>query len=75
VLDPAAARLKTDGIEAGNQWKVGMAGETIAAFAQEGKYDMVIMGTHGHGSLARLVMGSVTTQVLAHCGVPVLLIR
>ena len=33
------------------------------------------MGCHGHGSLARLVMGSVTTQVLAQCGVPVLLIR
>jgi nucleotide-binding universal stress UspA family protein len=36
---------------------------------------MVIMGTHGHGAFARLIMGSVTTQVLAHCSVPVLLVR
>jgi nucleotide-binding universal stress UspA family protein len=75
VLDPALARLTSDGLKAAHEWKVGPAGETIAAFAKEGKFDMVIMGTHGHGALTRLVMGSVTTQVLAHCGVPVLLIR
>ena len=75
VLDPAVARLSGEGLKANHQWRTGSAGETIAAQAEEGKYDMVIMGTHGHGSLARLVMGSVTTQVLAHCGVPVLLIR
>ncbi len=33
------------------------------------------MGTHGHGALGRLVMGSVSTQVLANCSVPVMLIR
>ena len=75
VLDPAMARLTSDGLKASPVWRIGPSGETIATQAEEGKYDMVIMGTHGHGSLARLVMGSVTTQVLAHCGVPVLLIR
>jgi nucleotide-binding universal stress UspA family protein len=33
------------------------------------------MGSHGHRALARLVMGSVTSEVLADCTVPVLLIR
>ncbi|HWS05017.1 MAG TPA: universal stress protein, partial [Burkholderiaceae bacterium] len=40
-----------------------------------GKFDLVIMGSHGHSALANLVMGSVATQVLAHCHVPVLLVR
>jgi nucleotide-binding universal stress UspA family protein len=75
VLEPAIATLSAQGIQAQTQWKVGNVGDTIAAFAQDGRYDMIIMGSHGHGSLARLVMGSVTTQVLAQCGVPVLLIR
>jgi nucleotide-binding universal stress UspA family protein len=75
VLEPALAALKGKGLRANAVWKVGPLGETIARFAEEGKFDMVIMGTHGQGALARLVMGSVTTQVLAHCGVPVLLIR
>ena len=75
VIEPAQARLEAAGVHATAQWKVGAPGETIAAFAESGRFDMVIMGSHGHGSLARLVMGSVTTEVLARCGVPVLLIR
>ena len=75
VLEPALATLAGQGLQAQSQWKVGPVGDTIAAFAQEGRFDLIIMGSHGHGSLARLVMGSVSTQVLAQCGVPVLLIR
>jgi nucleotide-binding universal stress UspA family protein len=75
VLDPAMASLSSQGLKAEPTWKVGHAGETIADFAQKGGYDMIIMGTHGHGSLGRLVMGSVSTSVLAHCTVPVLLVR
>jgi nucleotide-binding universal stress UspA family protein len=33
------------------------------------------MGSHGHGTLANLVLGSVATKVLASTRVPVLLIR
>jgi nucleotide-binding universal stress UspA family protein len=33
------------------------------------------MGSHGQSSIGNLIMGSVATKVLAHCGVPVLLIR
>ncbi|MNY73767.1 Universal stress protein family protein [compost metagenome] len=54
---------------------MGSAGELIAKTATAGKFDMVVMGSHGHSALGNLVMGSVTTQVLAHCQVPVLLVR
>jgi nucleotide-binding universal stress UspA family protein len=33
------------------------------------------MGSHGHGSLGNLVIGSVATKVMAQCRTPVLLIR
>jgi nucleotide-binding universal stress UspA family protein len=56
-------------------WKVGHAGENIAKMAESGKFDLLVMGSHGHGALGNLVMGSVATQVLAHCSVPVLLVR
>jgi nucleotide-binding universal stress UspA family protein len=36
---------------------------------------MVVMGSHGHGLFGNLVLGSVTTKVLAACKVPVLVIR
>lgn len=75
VLAPVAKFLLRHGIDAKSDWKIGHAGETIAQFADKGKFDMIIMGSHGHGTLVNLVMGSVATEVLAHCKVPVLLVR
>ena len=75
VMTPVAQFLAQHGISAKAEWKVGHAGETIAQFADEGQFDLLIMGSHGHGALGNLVMGSVTTQVLAHCKTPVLLVR
>ena len=55
--------------------KAGSAAEHIASVAEKGKFDLLVMGSHGHSALGNLVMGSVPTQVLAHCDVPVLLVR
>ena len=51
------------------------AGTAIAKLAESGKFDLVVLGSHGHGALGNLVMGSVATQVLANCKVPALLVR
>lgn len=75
VLNPVSKFLQRHHIDAKSVWKIGLAGEAIARTADAGKYDLIVMGSHGHGALANLVMGSVATQVLAHCGVPVLLVR
>ncbi len=75
VLSPVTKFLLRHGIDAKTLAKVGHAGETISKTADVGKFDMVMMGSHGHGTLGNLVMGSVATQVLAHCKVPVLLVR
>lgn len=75
VIDPVCKFLLRHGINAKSSFKPGPAGAAIAKFAQDGKFDLVVMGSHGHTALANLVMGSVTTQVLAHCSVPVLLVR
>lgn len=75
ILAPVSKFLMRHGIDAKSSWKTGHAGETIAKFADSGKFDLLIMGSHGHGTLVNLVMGSVATEVLAHCKVPVLLVR
>ena len=75
VLAPVVKFLARHGVQLKTVTKVGPAGETIAKVAESGKYDLIVMGTHGHGSLGKLVMGSVSTQVLAKCDVPVLLVR
>ncbi len=75
VLGPVTKFLLRHGIDAKTVFKVGHAGEIISKTADSGKFDLVVMGSHGHGTLGNLVMGSVATQVLAHCKAPVLLVR
>jgi nucleotide-binding universal stress UspA family protein len=75
VTAPVLKFLKRHGIEAQVVHKVGAPGELIAKAASAGKFDLLMMGSHGHSALGGLVMGSVTTKVLAHCKVPVLLVR
>ena len=47
----------------------------ISKLAEEGKFDMLAIGSRGHGDLVNLVLGSVATKVLAQCTVPVLIVR
>ena len=75
VLDPVRKYLEQSCIFPKERLEVGHPGDIIASIAEDEKYDLIIMGTHGHGALGRLVMGSVSTQVLANCSVPVMLIR
>jgi nucleotide-binding universal stress UspA family protein len=75
VLDPVRAFLGESGIGAEFVHKAGHPADEIASYAQAGHFDLLVMGSHGHGALANLVLGSVATKVLAHCTVPVLLVR
>jgi nucleotide-binding universal stress UspA family protein len=75
VFKPIRASLAKRGIDAEYVLKVGDAGEEIAALARKGRFDLVVMGSHGHRALARLVLGSVTSRVLACCEVPLLIVR
>lgn len=54
---------------------IGSAGPTIAKLAEQQKFDFIVPGTHGHGSVAGLVIGSVAMAVVSLCGTPVLLVR
>ncbi|MDQ3059258.1 MAG: universal stress protein [Pseudomonadota bacterium] len=75
ILAPVTTLLAQHGIEAPGCCQRGPVGQSIADFAEAGGFDLLVMGSHGHSALASLVMGSVTTQVLAHSRIPVLLIR
>lgn len=75
VTAPVVKYLARHSIQPQVVHKVGSPGELIAKAAEAGEFDLLLMGSHGHSALGALVMGSVTTQVLAHCKVPVLLVR
>lgn len=75
VLVPVTKFLQRHGIQASSSWKVGHAAEQIVKACEAEAADLLVMGSHGHGSLANMVMGSVATKVLASSQVPVLLVR
>ena len=75
VFRPIRLFFKRHGIEADYVSPLGHAADEIAALADRGTFDLLMMGSHGHGSAGNLVMGSVATKVLAACNVPVLLVR
>jgi nucleotide-binding universal stress UspA family protein len=55
--------------------EAGDAGPMIVWVAEHEHSDVVVIGSHGHGVLKRLLMGSVSTHVTHHAPCPVLLVR
>jgi nucleotide-binding universal stress UspA family protein len=75
ALKPAERILRKAAIPFHASYKVGAAAHEIVAFAKKFKADMIVMGSHGHGALANVLMGSVATKVLAAASIPVLVVR
>lgn len=75
VLNPVRHFFEEKGYQVKTHYKHGHAAEIIAETATKGEYDLLVMGSHGHSALGSLVMGSVTTRVLAHCKTPLLIVR
>ena len=65
----AAGRFHTTHIH------VGQPAEVIGKMAAELDCDLIVMGTHGRGPVAGLVIGSVATRVLHLAACPVLLVK
>lgn len=75
VFKPIRAFFTKQGLNAGFVSKAGAPADVIGGVAAKGAFDLLVMGSHGHGNIANLVLGSVATKVLARCDTPVLLIR
>jgi len=53
-------------------------GDPVAAIikeAEKGKYDLIVMGSHGQGSIKSAVMGNTVKSVIKRSKVPVLVVR
>jgi nucleotide-binding universal stress UspA family protein len=75
ALAPAEELLREQAIPFEVKYMVGDPAEQIQAYVEKNGIDMIVMGSHGHGAFLNLIMGSVSTKVLAMTTVPVLLVR
>jgi nucleotide-binding universal stress UspA family protein len=75
VLKPVRAFATQQGWQIDCRHVVGHAADAITEFAEAGKFDLLVMGTHGHTPLGSVVLGSTTMRVIAQSKLPVLLVR
>ena len=75
ALAVAERVLRKAGIAYESEWRVGDVAATIRDYAKKNGIDLVVLGSHGHGALANLALGSVATKVIATSKQPVLIVR
>ena len=66
--------LADSGLKATLREPIGPVVEQILREADARNADLIVMGTHGHGAMYNLLVGSVTEGVLKHSIRPVLLV-
>lgn len=74
-LKPARRLLDTAGVKHDIVIRTGHVAREINAFANTGKYDMIVMGAKGRSAIADLLLGSVAQRVLATAKQPVVLVK
>jgi nucleotide-binding universal stress UspA family protein len=75
ALAGAVKLLDARGVAFSVEKHIGDPSDEIVRTASEGRFELIVMGTHGHTALANLVIGSVATKVLARSRVPVLFMK
>jgi nucleotide-binding universal stress UspA family protein len=74
-LKTTCAKLEQEGLRVTYLLSDGMVAETIVEVAEVEQADLIAMSTHGRTGILRLLLGSVTEQVVHRSKIPVLLIR
>ena len=75
-VDQIGSQLSGAGakVELQNATKEGDASQNIVDHVKDHDIKLVVMSTHGHGGVRRLLMGSVTDRVIRSCVAPVLVV-
>ena len=75
ALEVARKVLEAAGLPCTYAWTVGDVAAELDRYVREHGIDLVVMGSRGHGALAGMVLGSVTTKCLATLEAPILVVR
>ena len=75
-LEQKGSQLSDAGIKIETEFtvKAGEPAQNIIDYVKEHSISLVVMSTHGHGGVRRLLVGSVTDRVIRSCEVPVLVV-
>lgn len=68
------SEARSQGVTGHVESREGAPAELVLAVAQEVDADLIVVGTRGHASPSRVLLGSVSAHVLAHANVPVVVV-
>ena len=71
-LETVAKHLNDPAV--GTELGYGDAADAILKYADDWKGDVIVMGTHSHNFLEKLLLGDVASRVLKHTKVPVFMV-
>ncbi len=74
-LSEAAATLAGPGRSVETVALAGRAADTIISIAEQTEAELIVVGSRGHGTLETMLLGSVSSEVIDHAHVPVLVAR
>jgi len=72
---PVAAELEAAGLEVKTRIEPGKPRTKILEIAEEENVSAIILGSHGRGNVAGMLLGSVADHVVRHAKQPVILIK
>lgn len=75
VLAQAVAAVDAPGMEATTEVLFGSPAECIAEKASAPDVGLVVLGSRGHGAVARVFLGSVSDRLVHICSKPVLVVH
>jgi len=75
ALDKIREIAQKQNFEVTTHFEQGHAGDTILSTAEKLNADLIIMGSHGKSNIDRILIGSVSSFVVEHSKVSVLVVR
>ncbi|AUV83470.1 universal stress protein UspA [Salinigranum rubrum] len=75
VLESAADRAGTHGIDLETEMVYGAPARSIVEYADDHDVDQIIVGSHGRDGVSRVLLGSVAETVVRRSSVPVTVVR
>ena len=74
-MQELARRVEGFGMRVRSRVEIGVPYAEILRVAEEERVSLIAMGSHGHGFIRGVVLGSVTHEVVRHSPVPVLVMK
>lgn len=76
ILDETAERIRNRGLSnVETALRQGHPAEEILQYADEHRVELIVMGTHGRRGLNRMLLGSITEEVVRTSHIPVMTVR